>query len=291
MALNFGHDIDLRGNKIIGHTIETLSSAPSTPNTGQIYYNSTTKEPYYFDGTDWRQYGENVALSWKDSARAYQDSNLAGSFNSSLNTLTLSGNGALLIDGVALVDDDRVVLAGQSSASQNGVYSVQQGDGSNPAVLTRTSDADSASDLKGLAVVIREGSTYADSAFIQTSDNITLNSTSISFDRFTLNLEYATATEAEAKSNTTKVVTPSALTNFARSKRVDFTGNGSSTGFSVTHGLGQYAMIQVINLQTFQQEIVEIDGYSAAGGGSCIIRFGIAPTNGHQYRVLIVEIG
>ena len=291
MALNFGASIDLRGNQILNQRFENRATPPTNPTVGMVYYNTLTKEPYYYDGSQWRQYGENVALSWKNSAKLYSDSNIVGSYNTNLNRLTVGTSGAFSIDSVSVSLGDRVVLAGQTTAAQNGLYEcTTEGASGVAAVLTRSADADEASDLLGMAVKVREGSVYADSVFIQTSDNITLNTTAILFDSFTLNLQYATASDADARASTTKVLTPSALTSYAKTKSLNFVGNGVSNSFSIVHGLGQFVICQVINLSTYQQEIIEMDSYSTAGGGSLSIRFGVAPAAGTNFKVLITEI-
>lgn len=53
-------------------------------------------------------------------------------------TLTANSNGAAVIDGISLSLDDLVLFKDQTSAFENGVYTVTQvGDGSNPAIYTR----------------------------------------------------------------------------------------------------------------------------------------------------------
>lgn len=51
------------------------------------------------------------------------------------------------------------------------------------------------------------------------------------------NLEFATAGEAEAKTDNTKAVTPLALANFPIKKTATI-GNGSATSIAITHNLG-----------------------------------------------------
>lgn len=59
-------------------------------------------------------------------------------------TLTANANGALPAqDGVTLVANDRFLVKNQAAALQNGIYVVTQvGDGSNPFILTRSTDQD-----------------------------------------------------------------------------------------------------------------------------------------------------
>lgn len=65
----------------------------------------------------------------------------AATYASTAQTLTADANGALSVDGVAVSATERILIKDQGDARQNGVYVVTQtGDGSNPFILTRTSD-------------------------------------------------------------------------------------------------------------------------------------------------------
>lgn len=58
-------------------------------------------------------------------------------------TLTATANGAITIDGVSPIGNARVLVKDQTTALQNGIYTVSIiGDGSNPWVLTRATDHD-----------------------------------------------------------------------------------------------------------------------------------------------------
>ena len=46
-------NLDLSKNQILNVALQNLTSAPSSPVTGQIYYNSTDKAVYFWDGTSW----------------------------------------------------------------------------------------------------------------------------------------------------------------------------------------------------------------------------------------------
>jgi len=68
-----------------------------------------------------------------------------------------------IIDGVTLNDKDRVLLAGQSTASQNGIYSWS----SATSRLTRADDADSSFELNaGNRVYVEEGNTHAKTTWV-----------------------------------------------------------------------------------------------------------------------------
>lgn len=85
------------------------------------------------------------------------------------------------IDGIAMVAGDRVLLTGQSTASQNGLYTWN---GASSA-MTRTTDANTSAKVSGgLFTFVSEG-TYADSGWVLTTDSsITLGSTALTFTQF-----------------------------------------------------------------------------------------------------------
>lgn len=106
-------------------------------------------------------------------------------------TLTNSGTQvALSIDGITLSIGDRVLVKDQTSATQNGVYTVTDiGSGSTSWVLTRAGEFDGSSEiLPGAAVFITNGSTYADTGFVLSSDGtngtITVGTSDIEFVQF-----------------------------------------------------------------------------------------------------------
>jgi hypothetical protein len=79
------------------------------------------------------------------------------------NVSTLSGLQTL--EGVTLVANDRVLLYGQTTASQNGFYVAASG------VWTRTTDLPTGSNASGVHVVVMEGTLNADNIYICTTDN------------------------------------------------------------------------------------------------------------------------
>ncbi len=69
------------------------------------------------------------------------------------------------IDGFTLTAGDRVLLTGQSTAAENGIY-VFNGAAS---AMTRALDADAYGELNGAAVFVQEGTASADTGWVQTA--------------------------------------------------------------------------------------------------------------------------
>ena len=111
----------------------------------------------------------------------------AVTYNNGNGTLTADANGALTIDGVATVANDRVLIKNQASAVQNGIYKVTTiGSGSAALVLTRSPDEDTAAELTGgTFFFVEEGTANADNGYVATHNGTpTFGSTSIAFQQF-----------------------------------------------------------------------------------------------------------
>ncbi len=115
-------------------------------------------------------------LDWKNSVRAVATANVN----------TASAPAA--IDGVTLTSGDRVLLAGQTTGSQNGIYDYA-GSG---AAMTRSADANSSTLVTpNLAVFVEEGTTYADTAWqVTTNGPITLGTTALTIVQFGTGTSY-----------------------------------------------------------------------------------------------------
>lgn len=86
------------------------------------------------------------------------------------------------IDGVSMVAGDRVLLMGQNTGSQNGIYTWNGAS----AAMTRTADADSSAEVNpGMFTFVEEGATNADKGFVLTTNSpITLDTTALTFTQF-----------------------------------------------------------------------------------------------------------
>ena len=136
-----------------------------------------------------KSYVDSVAngLDVKASVRVATTGNLSGTYNNGNGTITAGSNGAISIDGVSLSVNDRVLVKDQSTGAQNGFYKVTTvGSGSAAFVLTRTPDADAASELTaGAFTFVEEGTANADNGYVLSTDGaITLGTTAITFEQF-----------------------------------------------------------------------------------------------------------
>ena len=136
-----------------------------------------------------KTYVDQVAngLDVKASVKVATTANLTTNYNNSAGTLTATSNGAITIDGVSLSANDRVLVKDQTTQTQNGFYKVTTvGSGSAAFVLTRTPDANEASEITGGAFTfVEEGTANADNGYVATHNGTpTLGTDNITFDQF-----------------------------------------------------------------------------------------------------------
>ena len=137
-----------------------------------------------------KAYVDSVAngLDVKDSVYLATAAALPTStYNNGAGTITGDANGALSVDGVAVTLNDRILVKDQASNVQNGIYKVTATGAADAAfVLTRTPDADSASEITGGAFTFVEaGSTNADNGYVFTHNGTpTLGTTAITVAQF-----------------------------------------------------------------------------------------------------------
>lgn len=99
------------------------------------------------------------------------------------NTALSGGTAFPTADGVALAAGDRVLLPMQTAAAENGLYVV--GGVATAWTLTRTTDMDSWAEVPGSYVWVEQGTTYADTGWVCTSDQGgTLGTTAITWTQF-----------------------------------------------------------------------------------------------------------
>lgn len=91
----------------------------------------------------------------------------------STGNLTLSGTQT--VDGIALVAGDRVLVKNQTTTANNGIYVVATG------AWARATDADSSAKITGAVVPVIGGTVNSNSIWINTTINVTLGTTTVTF--------------------------------------------------------------------------------------------------------------
>ncbi len=194
--LNGITSIDVDNLTLDGNAITTTNANGNldlTPNgTGTVTVPSgyAGRAGFTSDSLANKSYVDSVAngLDVKASVRLATAAALAAcTYNNGAGTLTADANGALTVDGVAVAADDRILVKDQAAAAQNGFYKVTATGGAGAAfVLTRTPDADAASELTaGAFTFTEEGTANADNGYVLSTDGaVTLGTTSITFEQF-----------------------------------------------------------------------------------------------------------
>lgn len=324
-------------NQIQNVVAHVLASAPSSPASGQFYYNSGTNTLEYYNGTGWvnplarsSHTGTQLSSTISDLAATVQayklnqfatpngniamggytltglptptgsgqpaeydwvvsqvQASAAGIDNkpsviavATSNVATRSGT-AQTVDGVALdTVGMRVLLTGQTTASQNGPWVVQAGSWIRPTGETVTSAA---------FWMVEQGTSYSGSQWkVGTTGTIVLDTTSLTITRWGVTNTYTngngldlTGFSFSIKLNASYsglVVDASGLavdTSSVVRKYAATIGDGSSTSITVTHNLGtQDVTVSVRDAST--HAFVECD-VTANASNTIVLGFAVAP--------------
>lgn len=190
------------------------------------------------------------------AARVYVGSNI------DLSTDLESGD---VVDGVTLAAGDRVLVNGQSTQSQNGIYVVQAS-----GAAVRASDFDTALEVKsGDFVFVSAGTLYGNTGWVQTLTPATIGTDAISFTQFsgagtytagsglTLNGTVFSADVTPTSGNASLTNTGGAIevkTDTSRGLSVDANGLGinAGTGFTFTGNALSFASGYGIRKSAFE---------------------------------------
>lgn len=108
-------NLDLNKNEIQNVRVQNLATAPSNPVIGQVYYNTTDKTAYVYDGTSWRDMAEIIDLSTK------QDTLVSGNNIKTINGTSLLGSGDISISsGGSYTAGSGISIEGGVISSTNG---------------------------------------------------------------------------------------------------------------------------------------------------------------------------
>lgn len=176
-----------------------------------------------------------AGLKWKDSVIVA--TTVAG-------TLATSFENGDTIDGVVIATGNRVLIKDQATQSENGIYIINAS-----GAPTRSSDANSSAALEGATVPVQQGTSNANTSWVQTSDGITLDSSNLVFSQIGSSvpdagetvkgiIEIATQAETDAGVDNTRALTPAKAaaryaTLTAATKRIALVCTDLTTGLTV----------------------------------------------------------
>ena len=128
------------------------------------------------------------ALDIKDSVKLGTTANLGATYNNGSGTLTMDATGVVTIDGTITALNDRILIMDQSSAEQNGIYTVSTAGAVGVAgIFTRAGDANVNAEVSGgMFTFVEAGSANADNAYVLTSitGTATLGTSTLTFTQF-----------------------------------------------------------------------------------------------------------
>ena len=187
----------------------------------------------------------------------------------------------------------RILLAGQTTSSENGIYELANSGGI--LVANRTTDADTVAELKGAAVFVMEGTSHGSTSWVQANHYLT-DFSGQTWEQFAGASDYTAGAGLVADGNIFNVgqglgisVTANAVaidTNVTARKYSAIIGNGAATSYSVVHNLDN----QFVNVQVFQNSspfaLVETD-VELTSPTQATVKFAVAPGT-NEYIVVIV---
>jgi hypothetical protein len=235
-----------------------------------------------------KQYVDNVArgLQWKAPVR------VATTTNGTLASAYANGQS---IDGVVLATNDRILIKDQTTASENGVYTVNAS-----GAPTRTADADTGGELApGTAVTVTAGTTNGDKVFLLVSDvAITIGTTSQTWGQLGgggtsytggngISVAGSVISAVAAASGGVSVVAGGIQldTAIAARKFSANIGNGAATSIAVAHNLGTKDVH--VSVRTVADDSHVIADVVSTDTNTVTVTFATAPAS-NAYRVTVI---
>jgi hypothetical protein len=201
------------------------------------------------------------------ATKAYVDATAQGLFPKasvrviSRENITLSGTQT--VDGVLLNEGDRVLVAGQTSGSENGIYVVASG------TWARSDDANTDGKVKaGLFTFVTEGSVNQDSGWVLATDNpIFVGTTSLLFTQFSGAGQISAGDGITKTGNTLNVVTAGSDRIVVNADSIDLATAGVQGTYNIVttdqYGRTVSAFLRTLTAGTTGLSITDGDGVNA----------------------------
>lgn len=227
-----------------------------------------------------------AGLSMKDPVR------VASTANGTLASAFANGS---TVDGISLVTGDRILLKNQTTGADNGIYTVNAS-----GAPTRASDANGSGELvDGTGVWVASGTANGDQRWVLTAIGGTApwvpgtNASTWTLDFAATSvtagagltgsgqvLAVGAGTGIQVNADTVQVDPAVVVSKFAAS-----IGDGTTTSFTVTHGLGTRDVVVGVYATATPWGEVECD-ISHSSTTTLTVVFAVAPTT-NQYRVVV----
>jgi hypothetical protein len=191
-------------------------------------------------------------------------------------TTSVTQSSLTAIDGVTLVDGDRILDKDNATAANRGIWVAHTG------AWTRPTDFDtSAKVTASLSVMVEEGTVYGDKQFtLTTNAPIVLGTTGLTFAQTGAGGTYTQGTGIIISGSVISIDTSVTVR-----KVTGLIGNGSLTSITLAHSLAnQWVTVQVFEVATLAQ--VECD-VVLTDANNVTLNFAVAPTT-NQFRVVVI---
>jgi hypothetical protein len=322
MAKKFLVNLDLAKNQILNAAIQNLSSAPSSPVAGQVYYNTGDNRIYFWDGTAWIDMSgdirdviggagltagtsngiitldvnvDNSTVEIATDTIRVKDAGITTAKLANVSTDLTTNNGSTAVPTAAAVKayvDANVAGLG----NLEGAWDASSGSfpvGSAPTAGTKAGDywyVSVAGTTGGVAfnvgdvIIAKINSASTSSA----ADWIQLEVNRDQATETTLGLaEIATQTEVNTGTDDQRIVTPLKLKTYLDAAVGGYAanvGNASATTFALTHNLGtRDVIVAIYDNATYEEVMADVVATSTT---VVTVSFAIAPSS-NAYRVVI----
>ena len=218
-----------------------------------------------------------AGIHYHDPVRVEKEGNLTATYDNGSSgvgaTLTNAGTQeALVIDGVTMLVNDRVLVYEQTDATQNGVYTVTNvGSVSTNWVMTRSTDTDTYNPSnpdslgQGDAFFVQEGSSGAGETYVMnTEGTITFGTTSITFVQFSSAQIYSAGTNMDLTGVVFSTVASPSFTNVTATGNITVGGTVDNRDIAANIPVSLGTEGQVL---TVAAGATEAEWANASGGG------------------------